>query len=73
MHGPLGLLDNHLGAAPQEDRHSLRVLALLDHQHAVLKYCVMKRLDQDHLGGRQSLKKRAVRNSLLIAIRNIYI
>ena len=36
VHGSLGLLNDHLGAAPQEDGDCLAVGALLDDQHLVL-------------------------------------
>ena len=48
MHGPLGLLNDHFGAATQEDGHRLGVEALLDHQHPVLRtlaleiYCQLR-------------------------------
>merc|ERR1719154_280680 len=36
MHGPLGLVDDHPGASPEEDGDGLAVLALLNDQHFIL-------------------------------------
>ena len=46
MHGPLGLLDDHLGAAPEEDSNGLAVSALLDHQHLLLGRAKVELPDQ---------------------------
>eukprot|EP00959_Pyramimonas_sp_CCMP1952_P341376 7151526-Pyramimonas_sp.AAC.1 len=51
VEGALGLVEHHLVAAAHEDGHRLRVLALLDVQHAVLR--VAKR----HLAHAARLRK----------------
>ena len=49
VHGPLGLLDDHLGAASEEDGDRLAVGALLDHQHLLLGRAKVEL--PDHSGG----------------------
>ena len=46
VHRPLGLLDDHLGAAPEEDGDRFAVGALLDHQHLLLGRAEVELPDQ---------------------------